>query len=127
MKQEIQTAWVAALESGDYKQGRHRLCAISETNERSYCCLGVLIEVCFAQFPEVVDGYRWEQHGTKMYLVGPETEEASWGSLPVEFRRRVELGSDDQDAAINWNDDAKLTFPEIAGRITRGEWSTIRG
>lgn len=32
--------WVKALESGDYKQGKGRLC-----NENKYCCLGVACEV----------------------------------------------------------------------------------
>lgn len=36
-------AWCAALRSGEYKQGRDRLC--SYDGEDKYCCLGVLSEI----------------------------------------------------------------------------------
>lgn len=42
MNQEIKTKWVAALRSGEYKQGRARL----KTHEgNSFCCLGVLCDL----------------------------------------------------------------------------------
>lgn len=37
--------WVAALRSGDYKQGTHYLIQKNEIGELEYCCLGVLGEV----------------------------------------------------------------------------------
>lgn len=35
-----QTLWIAALRSGDYRQGRNSLC-----DNRNYCCLGVAAEL----------------------------------------------------------------------------------
>lgn len=38
--------WIDALESGNYLQGKNRLCTeIDEKGTKSYCCLGVLSDV----------------------------------------------------------------------------------
>lgn len=42
-KQEVRKAWVKALRSGEYKQGRYSLCTLTPYNR--YCCLGVLAEL----------------------------------------------------------------------------------
>jgi hypothetical protein len=41
VKKEIKEQWTAALESGDYAQGKSEL----RTAEDSYCCLGVLCDL----------------------------------------------------------------------------------
>ena len=38
---DLKAKWVAALRSGDYKQGQHYL----KTPDDTYCCLGVLCEI----------------------------------------------------------------------------------
>lgn len=45
MKPEIKKAWLKALRSGEYKQGRDRL-KRRAGDKVTYCCLGVLAEVC---------------------------------------------------------------------------------
>jgi len=40
MNPEIKAAWVAALRSGEYSQGRGRL-----RNDHAFCCLGVLCDL----------------------------------------------------------------------------------
>lgn len=48
---ELRKQWLAALRSGNYKQGRNYLCRYAETNnedeeaELTYCCLGVLLDL----------------------------------------------------------------------------------
>jgi hypothetical protein len=43
---EFKAKWVAALRSGEYKQGQHRLCREKPTTgERSFCCLGVAADL----------------------------------------------------------------------------------
>jgi hypothetical protein len=42
MNKEIKTKWLAALRSGEYKQGMGALHNIAED---SYCCLGVLCDI----------------------------------------------------------------------------------
>ncbi|MDO9068607.1 MAG: hypothetical protein Q7W05_09135 [Deltaproteobacteria bacterium] len=39
MDAELKKKWVAALRSGEYRQGKHMLL---DSNTNSYCCLGVL-------------------------------------------------------------------------------------
>lgn len=46
MKPEIKEKWVAALRSGEYKQGRNNLANV-KTNR--FCCLGVLCEVALKE------------------------------------------------------------------------------
>lgn len=50
MKKSIATKWVAALRSGDYKQGDGSL-RDSETN--SFCCLGVLCNLHAESHPKI--------------------------------------------------------------------------
>ena len=38
---QVKTAWLDALRSGDYRQGKHNLRNI----DNSYCCLGVLCDI----------------------------------------------------------------------------------
>lgn len=42
---EYKDKWIAALRSGEYKQGRATLCATQGDGSRAYCCLGVLAEL----------------------------------------------------------------------------------
>lgn len=45
MNHEIKQAWLDALRSGKYKQGKERLCRINDEQEKEYCCLGVLCDL----------------------------------------------------------------------------------
>lgn len=45
MDKELKAKWVAALRSGEYKQGRGALCNTDCNGNKSYCCLGVLADV----------------------------------------------------------------------------------
>ncbi len=49
MDPELKKKWVAALRSGEYKQGRNRL---HRKVDNSFCCLGVLCEVAGYQKEE---------------------------------------------------------------------------
>lgn len=50
MNPEIKAKWVAALRSGEYKQGRSNL----RSEDESFCCLGVLCDLYSREF-----GERW--------------------------------------------------------------------
>lgn len=45
MKADVKTAWVAALRSGEFQQGREALVTIADDGTPKYCCLGVLCEL----------------------------------------------------------------------------------
>lgn len=59
MKKEIADKWVAALRSGDYKQGEGTLRFTNDgTKETSFCCLGVLCDISgLGKFEEQFTGY----------------------------------------------------------------------
>jgi hypothetical protein len=58
MNPEVKTKWVAALRSGEFKQGTMRL-----RKDDCFCCLGVLCELFRAEKP---DASKWEQNGDRM-------------------------------------------------------------
>lgn len=45
MNPTVRAAWLRALRSGDYRQGRHRLARLRADGGVEYCCLGVLCEL----------------------------------------------------------------------------------
>lgn len=61
MNPDVKSEWVAALRSGDYKQGIGRL----RDNEDKYCCLGVLCEIAVRR--HVIPPARLIPDGTYTY------------------------------------------------------------
>jgi hypothetical protein len=47
VKREIRDAWVKALRSGDYAQGKQLLHYVTEHEVERFCCLGVLSDLAF--------------------------------------------------------------------------------
>jgi hypothetical protein len=45
MKKGLKARWVAALRSGNYKQGRYTLHTEKNNGEIVFCCLGVLVDI----------------------------------------------------------------------------------
>jgi hypothetical protein len=45
MKKKIANKWVKALRSGKYKKATGALCKVAKNGNKSYCCLGVLVEL----------------------------------------------------------------------------------
>lgn len=45
MRADVKQAWVQALRSGEYRQGRGKLTRVEEDGSESFCCLGVLCDV----------------------------------------------------------------------------------
>lgn len=72
MDKELKDKWVAALRSGEYKQGRSYL-----KRGDLYCCLGVLCEV--AQLPS------WDTHADMAYLDGNQA------MIPLRILKQLEL------------------------------------
>ena len=84
MNSEIKAAWVAALRSGEYEQGREYL-----SRDGKFCCLGVLCDLAVkAQVIAVCDccdlGYTDYGQGDEEIL---PSEVASWAGLEGENRQ----------------------------------------
>ena len=125
MHAEIKAQWVAALRSGEYKQGKSVL-HNRETNE--YCCLGVLCDLAVKAGVEVKQGEQSVTVGGD--YVNPETIQSTrFGgraqSLPaavIGWAGLVEPdpmpeGVSDSLACLN---DSGDTFDQIADVIERG-------
>lgn len=141
---EVKAAWLAALRSGEYRQGRNRLLTVED---RSFCCLGVLCDLWVKQNPDAAPKWSEKGHLTPLGLTPasyPSTEILKWASKSkkCEYGARIsastlrELGIPlarppldvDLDAAAGrtpsynlaeMNDVLKLTFEQIADAIER--------
>lgn len=106
--------WVAALESGEYKQGRCKLRGL----DGGFCCLGVLCDLhAKATGKEwVVDGnpdtirYTYDGAGGALPHVVRE-----WAGLPNGFGDYVNI--DGKNDALDCHNDAGVPFVDIAKAI----------
>ncbi len=116
MKKEIANAWIAALRSGEYRQGKGVL-----RRNNSFCCLGVLCEL--ARKENIVKGsisigsdlYRYND---QVYLIPEKVRK--WADLRDDTgergKRKVSLAT--------LNDSSKYSFKRIADVIEK-EWETL--
>ncbi len=76
MNKEIKAKWVAALRSGEYKQGLGQL----RSKENNFCCLGVLCNLHAQAHPEIAA----QQTDPGMYLGAksfPDHKVINWAGL----------------------------------------------
>ncbi len=112
MDKKIKQLWIEALESGDYKQCKHRLRVGDE-----YCCLGVLCELAIKAkiIPEVESIGILD--GTVQYRYNGYTAD-----LPATVVRWAGLNgpdpmiSSEEETLAGLNDDG-MTFEKIADII----------
>lgn len=122
MDPDIKARWVAALRSGEYKQGRHRLKRRREHQKSEYCCLGVLCEIAVQDGvikpPEKIEdegfpGSAYKYEGDKFSL-GPRVQE--WAG--IESNPAVKDPNGHWSSLADMNDDG-ASFEEIADVIER--------
>lgn len=128
MNQEYKEKWVAALRSGDYKQGRGRL-----QNEDGFCCLGVLCDVAAKEEPLT---YKWEKHGGNNPIMLTPTGSYGITEIPKHLSHELGLvnsgGNAITDPTVDYitkdgilrntylsalNDEYRLSFNELADLI----------
>lgn len=100
LTQELKERWVAALRSGEYKQGKSRLC-----RRKRYCCLGVLAEI---------QGEL--KKGNVYYSQGPDDCGHS-GFLADEFERDFHYLSRDTQMYLATKNDKGESFEDLADYI----------
>lgn len=102
MKQEYKEQWLKALRSGKYEQGQT---ALKNKDDNTYCCLGVLSEVCFGKI-------RQRRNGEEYLNISARREVGLTENQQIELARMNDGG---------WNDDNQYTTPrsfrEIADYI----------
>lgn len=118
MNPEIKQKWVAALRSGNYRQGKGKL----RTHDDRFCCLGVLCDIAeregivvaerdedFAErYPELNVDWDYDDTETELPL-----SIVNWADLPD---RNPMLAT---DSCIQLNDEMEFTFDQIADEIER--------
>lgn len=109
MYREVAEAWVSALRSGEYKQGKGAL-----SRDGKYCCLGVLCEIAVNNGLDVEvesdDGYTYYD-GNRAFLPGRVVK---WSGMNNEFATAM-VGVDRLDL-VDMND-ASESFETIADVI----------
>lgn len=122
-------AWIAALRSGDYRQGQGQL---HDPVTDTYCCLGVACRVLGMPFETEVDNDGLRLHGVRSQLLAVNdtlatVEEETYlanTTLPREALRP--FGLYDLNPVFGgkrlavWNDDENASFDQIADLLERG-------
>ena len=98
MKKDIAEKWVAALRSGEFRQGQSTL-----EKDGAFCCLGVLAQI---------NGLM--KNGRCGSLVGKDIGRDMLTSDALEL---FGMATHEQLKCTIWNDKQRLTFSQIADRI----------
>jgi len=104
-------AWIAALLSGEYKQGQERLHKIYSDGREEFCCLGVACDL----YQKAVGGLTLEVQNENGY---EQVRYNTWtGALPKEVEEWLGvIGEAKQDILTEANDSGQ-TFEQIAQLI----------
>ena len=114
MNADVKTKWVAALRSGDYRQGRMALHGEDDT----FCCLGVLCEIAVTDIGLGVTkdpNYNKFEYGpTASGSLLPDLVVA-WAGLEGETGANVEINR--RTTSLAQHNDTGRTFAQIADAI----------
>jgi hypothetical protein len=91
MREDVKTRWLAALRSGEYKQGRKQLA----TEEGKFCCLGVLCEI---------SGLKYDKDAAF-----PPKAIIKWAGLEGQV-------DEENDPVINWRGESSLALNNDYGK-----------
>lgn len=114
MDKELVKKWVAALRSGEYKQGKNQLVKLSVASEPEFCCLGVLAAVACGSR----DIFKVRTYADSECIVANPVLRgvANLGKLsPDQDGDLVQLSS----TLMYMNDSQNKSFPEIADYIEK--------
>jgi hypothetical protein len=106
MNPEVKQAWLTALRSGDYKQGRFVL----RSKDNDYCCLGVLCDIHAKE-----TGNQWTQHT----FADGEPDDFFYADNVANIPYEVETWSGliNTSHLMGMNDRVENTFSQIADYI----------
>jgi hypothetical protein len=109
METRLKEAWISALRSGEYKQGKGTL----RTAEGKYCCLGVLGEIL-----EKTDEASFTlAENAACYVIRDSVGSGSTTQLPNTLLEKIGLHDLAQEDLIEMNDDQGYSFKQISNWI----------
>lgn len=111
MNVKIKEKWLAALRSGEYKQGQDAL-----RSGDKYCCLGVLSDLYQEDHEDCV--WKRTENGQTLSLTGANSQDlpvqvATWAGI----RRPVMVSSQGRDIRVAELNDGGHSFAELADLI----------
>lgn len=109
IKKDIQEKWIAALESGEYQQTKHRL-----HDEEGFCCLGVLCDLYIKE--HTTAAWVEDPAGRRWVFADPETKTGDL--LPASVVVWAGLNATNPDGLAYRNDNG-VSFSEIATIIRK--------
>ena len=110
MNKRIKKLWVAALRSGEYKQGRRRL----RSDVNTFCCFGVLCNIHAQEHPEIAAAQQTRRAYMGSYALPPE-EVLLWAGLESFRADAVRIAGE-----LNFleaHNDRGVSFSQIADAI----------
>lgn len=118
MKRDLKDAWVSALRSREYAQGKGLL----KSCEGTYCCLGVLGEVLVKAGQA---RFETRGNGSSMFWLESTDPPENYGGIPDRsgvkippaLRDKIELPSRVQSRLVDMNDNEGQDFYTIAAFI----------
>lgn len=118
-QKELRRRWVEALRSGKYQQGRDYLCTVNPDGTKTYCCLGVLLDIIHPDW--------WRRDLTRDLTTDGTQEIQSWidpangfvckTRLDTPQMRMVDLTDHEMAILIANNDSCVVSFDQIAKKI----------
>ena len=120
MRKEIAEKWAAALRSGKYKQGVHRLANAERTK---HCCLGVLCEVA------IEDGVPVEVSATREFYQPSAAYDDGATMLPLRVQCWAGMASSHgslgrEMPSLMLRNESGTSFDELAD-IIEGLWEKL--
>ena len=119
MNKEVKQQWVAALRSGEYKQGKNALRRQYEGEDAEFCCLGVLCDLAVkagvVKAHQVDGAHTGYGENKNTALLPVEVQEWSGVNEAGEFKTGDEPFM--RDALTAYNDFLGKTFNQIADVI----------
>ena len=112
MRKDIADRLVAALRSGEYKQGQEGLCTVDLNGSRSFCCLGVLTDLAVKE-GVLPDGKRAESDPCALKY-GKCAASAYLPDEVQEWSGMQSIGGSLPKAVHAWDDEGKVTLKELA-------------
>lgn len=114
MDATIKTAWLEALESGKYKQGKDWL----KTHDGNYCCLGVLACVVRDKFPTRLEQAKVSivEDLNSLKVVESDDDYSTLTGIGVNLRDNIGLTNQQTIQLMNINDDSE-NFDDVVKLI----------
>jgi len=111
MQEDLKQKWLEALRSGEFKQGR---AVLHNTDDNSFCCLGVLCTV-----DDNVKAVRVNDMHSTVFKFPQDSDGEHTGVLPRTYTDEIGLSPNLASSLMSLNDSAAYNFEKLAEIIEK--------